>query len=82
MIYYLSTITLDAVFSMVADNNYNLPPGFLSLRKDEPLPELFPQTPVSSYQVFLAKQPLLLLSNYHVLTTGTVYNLTLPIVII
>ena len=27
----------------------NLPPGFLSLRKEEPLPELYPQTPVSSY---------------------------------
>ena len=24
-------------------------PGFLSLRKEEPLPELFPQTPVSGY---------------------------------
>ena len=28
---------------------YHLPPGFLSLRKEERLPELFPQTPVSSY---------------------------------
>ena len=28
---------------------YHLPPGFLSLRKEEPLPELSPQTPVSSY---------------------------------
>ena len=28
---------------------YHLPPGVLSLRKEEPLPELFPQTPVSSY---------------------------------
>ena len=28
---------------------YHLPPGFLSLRKEEPLPELFPQTPVPSY---------------------------------
>ena len=27
----------------------DLPPGFLSLRKEEPHPELFPQTPVSSY---------------------------------
>ena len=27
----------------------NLPPGFLSLRKEEPLPELSPQTPVSGY---------------------------------
>ena len=25
---------------------YHLPPGFLSRRKEEPLPELFPQTPV------------------------------------
>ena len=30
-------------------NIYHLPPGFLSLRKEEPLPELFPQTPVPSY---------------------------------
>ena len=30
-------------------NFYHLPPGFLSLRKEEPLPELFPQTPVPSY---------------------------------
>ena len=28
---------------------YHLPPGLLSLRKEEPLPELFPQTPVPSY---------------------------------
>ena len=28
---------------------YHLPPGFLSLRKEEPLPELSPQTPVSGY---------------------------------
>ena len=28
---------------------YHLPPGFLSHRKEEPLPELFPQTPVSGY---------------------------------
>ena len=28
---------------------YHLPPGFLSLHKEEPLPELFPQTLVSSY---------------------------------
>ena len=28
---------------------YHLPPGFISLRKEEPLPELFPQTPVPSY---------------------------------
>ena len=28
---------------------YHLPPGFLSLRKEEPLPELFTQTPVPSY---------------------------------
>ena len=28
---------------------YHLPPWFLSLRKEEPLPELSPQTPVSSY---------------------------------
>ena len=28
---------------------YHLPPGFLSLRKEEHLPELSPQTPVSSY---------------------------------
>ena len=28
---------------------YHLPPGFLSLRKEEPLPELFPKTPVPSY---------------------------------
>ena len=28
---------------------YLLTPGFLSLRKEEPQPELFPQTPVSSY---------------------------------
>ena len=27
----------------------NLTPGFLSLRKEEPLPELSPQTPVSRY---------------------------------
>ena len=27
----------------------DLPQGVLSLRKEEPLPELFPQTPVSSY---------------------------------
>ena len=27
----------------------DLPPGFLSLRKEEPLPELSPQTPVSGY---------------------------------
>ena len=29
--------------------SYHLPPGLLSLRKEEPLPELSPQTPVSSY---------------------------------
>ena len=28
---------------------FDLPPGFLSLRKEEPLPELSPQTPVSGY---------------------------------
>ena len=28
---------------------FAIPPGFLSLRKEEPLPELFPHTPVSSY---------------------------------
>ena len=28
---------------------YHLPPGFLSLRREEPLPELSPQTPVSGY---------------------------------
>ena len=28
---------------------YHLPTGFLSLRKEEPLPELSPQTPVSGY---------------------------------
>ena len=28
---------------------YHLPPGFLSLRKEESLPELSPQTPVSGY---------------------------------
>ena len=29
---------------------YHLPPGFLSLRKEEPLPELFPPTPVLATQ--------------------------------
>ena len=29
--------------------SYHLPPGYLSLRKEEPLPELSPQTPVSGY---------------------------------
>ena len=33
---------------------YHLPPGFISLRKEEPLPELFPQTPVP--MLFLATQ--------------------------
>ena len=32
----------------VEDDIY-LPPGFLSLRKEEPVPELSPQTPVSGY---------------------------------
>ena len=34
---------------MVRFNSYHLPPGFLSFRKEEPLPELFTQTPVPSY---------------------------------
>ena len=29
--------------------HYHLPPGCPSLRKEEPIPELFPQTPVPSY---------------------------------
>ena len=35
--------------SLSYDHYHHLPPGFLSLRKEEPLPELFPQTLVSSY---------------------------------
>ena len=37
------------VSMMLEFHLYHLPPGFLSLRKEEPLPELFPQTPVPSY---------------------------------
>ena len=37
--------------SMIGEPNhvYHLPPGFISLRKEERLPELFQQTSVSSY---------------------------------
>ena len=35
--------------SLIIVTIYHLQPGFLSLRKEEPLPELSPQTPVSSY---------------------------------
>ena len=30
-------------------NHHHLPPEFISLRKDEPIPEMSPQTPVSGY---------------------------------
>ena len=30
-------------------NHHNLPPEFISLRKDEPNPEMYPQTPISGY---------------------------------
>ena len=39
---YLSVSVLDILV-------YHLPSGFLSFSKKEPLPELFPQTPDSSY---------------------------------
>ena len=37
------------IWAQVSKVIYHLPPGFLSLRKEEPLPELSPQTPVSGY---------------------------------
>ena len=36
-------------FCIISGCFYHLLLGFISLRKEEPLPELFPQTPVSSY---------------------------------
>ena len=38
-----------SLYFFVAIIYHHLPPGFLSLRKEEPLPELSPQTPVSGY---------------------------------
>ena len=41
--------TLSSVNKVTQPLLTNLPPGFLSIRMEEPLPELYPQTPVSSY---------------------------------
>ena len=53
--YHVLKITIDLLFRILTQRFrlcrtiYHLPPEFLSIHDEEPLPGLFPQTPVSDY---------------------------------